>query len=293
MMFKVVLAAAVVAVVSAGCGNRVVPSSVSRLDSMINFLTGKSDRIVGGVEATPHSWPWQVALLSRAGAPTAFCGGSIVTDRYVMTAAHCCPSARNGVVRVGAHDLRNNEVNAKTIAIKRIVSHPTYNSGTLNNDFCLLELAETLTFNDHVQPICLADAEDGFTDQECFVTGWGNDVQGISPYRPGVHKPKAERAVHSRLREADQKIVDQAECNSIYGLSSRPTPITATMICGRAPGKDSCQGDSGGPFVCQKNGGPFKLVGVVSWGFGCADPKFPGVYAKTSTALEWIAGVVA
>jgi len=293
-MFKVVILAVAVATTYADCGTRSVQSNVSRLDSMINYLTGKDNgRIVGGIEATPHSWPWQVALLSRAGAPTAFCGGSIIAENWILTAAHCCPSARTGVVRVGAHDLRNNEANAKTIAIKRIVSHPRYNANNLQNDFCLLELAESLTFNEHVQPVCLADAADGFTNQECFITGWGNDVQGISPIRPGSRDAAVDRAVHSRLRQVDVRIVDQAECGRIYGGASRPTTVTSDMICARAPGKDSCQGDSGGPFVCQAAGGPFKLVGVVSWGYGCADPKFPGVYARTASALEWIAGVIA
>jgi len=266
-----------------------VESRDPSIQEIINRLTGKTDgRIVGGVEAVPHSFPWQVALLSYDGAPTAGCGGSIINNNWILTAAHCCgtpgrpiaPSSRK--IRVGAHDLRNQELNAKTYSLERVVQHPSYaGPPTYNNDFCLLKLSGSLTYSAEVSPIELGGAETG---QTCTVTGWGRTTQ-----RPGRLVGAIEpRVIQNRLRQVDVQVVDQAECSRIYNGYIKPE-----AICGRAPGKDSCQGDSGGPFVCRSSAdAAYKLVGVVSWGYGCADPKYPGVYARTTTAEQWIADTI-
>jgi len=279
MLKVVVLALAMIATVSAQCG---VPAiqPVSRLDAIIAHLTGKTDgRIVGGIEARAHSWPWQVALV-RPGSnhfDGQFCGGSIISNNYILTAAHCVGGAASSInVLVGAHNLASSsESSARVHTVSRIIVHPSYAGG--DNDFALLQLTNAITFNDQVSPVCLPGASDGPAGAKAFVTGWGSTAQ-----RPG----REQRNFPTNLRQVDQVIVDQEECKRIY--AARGFPITAAEICGRAPGKDSCQGDSGGPFVAQVAGGPFKLVGVVSWGLGCADAKYPGVYSRTSTVLSWI-----
>jgi len=274
MLSKVLIVALAIGAASAGPFNRLAE------------LT--DGRIVGGVEAAPHSFPWQVALLSRVGAATAFCGGSVVSANHVLTAAHCCAgqAASSIKVRAGAHDLRVNEAGAVTVNVARISIHPAYNDDTMDNDFCVLTLASSLPLSATLQAVALPTAADGAAGQVCTVTGWGNDVQGNGPAQNA-------RALHSRLRRVEVTVVDNAACHKKYTSSVYPVSITQTMVCGSAPGKDSCQGDSGGPFVCRANASSaYKLVGVVSWGYGCADARYPGVYARTAVAVNWVNGII-
>lgn len=282
MMLKVVvLALAIGAAVAQQCGVSAIRPISSR-DSTIAHLTGKTGgRIVGGIEAAAHSWPWQVALV-RPGSDHfngQFCGGSIISNKYVLTAAHCVGGAVNRInVLVGAHDLTSSSEGSKVHTVARVIVHPSYAGG--DNDFALLELAQAITYSNKVSPVCLPGPNDQPTGLKSYVTGWGSTAQ-----RPGRNAD--QRNFPTSLRQVDQLIVDQEECKRIY--AARGYSITAAEICGRAPGKDSCQGDSGGPFVAQLSAGaPFKLVGVVSWGLGCADSKYPGVYSKTVTVLPWI-----
>jgi len=291
-----VLAVAIGASWAAQCGAPAVhPSSFLNRDTLLAHLTGKSDgRIVGGVEAIPHSFPWQVALLQRAGATSAFCGGTIIDSQHILTAAHCVVNFFGGPVspssvkvRVGAHDLRKTtaEPNAKTVNVARITIHPSYQGGPF--DFAILRLSEALTFSNEVTPICLATAEDGPVGQRCYVTGWGSTQQYDYPNQPpGV--------AQTNLRQVQVGIISNEQCVKSYRALDAEINIPEQEICAVAPGKDSCQGDSGGPFVCKRASGEFSLVGVVSWGAGCADTNgYPGVYARTSTVLPWIASVVA
>jgi len=233
----------------------------------------KGHKIVGGIEAAPHSWPWQIAFLSSTGFQ--FCGGSIISDRWIMTAAHCCAgrSASSVKVRVGAHNLNSNTEGAVNHDIERIVNHPQYSTRpSTNQDFCLLKTKTPINFNNrNVAPACLPQANSALeaTGTECFISGWGTTASGGSST--------------SKLLQTSVAVSEQSFCNSAYG-----NVITDQMICAASPGRDTCQGDSGGPFVCKDAEGKFNLIGVTSWGRGCAMAGYPGVYARTSTALEWI-----
>jgi len=277
MLKVVVLALAIGAAAAQQCG----VSAIRPISSRDSTLTGKTGgRIVGGREAIPHSWPWQVALVRPGGDHFngQFCGGSIISNNYILTAAHCVGGSASSInVLVGAHDLTSSsESNAKVHTVSRVIVHPSYAGG--DNDFALLQLTQPVTYSAHVSPVCLPGPNDQPAGLKSYVTGWGSTAQ-----RPG----REQRNFPTSLRQVDQLIVDQEECKRIY--AARGYPITAAEICGRAPGKDSCQGDSGGPFVAQSSAGaPFKLVGVVSWGLGCADAKYPGVYSRTVSVLPWI-----
>jgi len=163
------------------------------------------------------------------------------------------------------------------------------------NDFCLLKLKEPVACNEHISPVCLPTTEHGEPGTRCWVTGWGstranrgdwNDfLREIQAAEEGQYPKNEELTARSSpvLRQVDVLVTEQSVCNTAYNGQ-----ISDDMICGAAPGKDSCQGDSGGPFVCEHDG-EYKLVGVVSWGYGCARPTHPGVYARTSHVLPWIA----
>ncbi|OQV17867.1 putative Serine protease 29 [Hypsibius exemplaris] len=299
---------------SSGCGYPVHEPDLlvhSGLRQQIAALSRPNEKIVGGTEARPHSWPWQVAMLTVASG-LQICGGSILNTKWILTAAHCCVSRgaqpSNYKIRVGAHNVLNNvEQTAVTLALSRVVVHPEYIARPVpHNDFCLLKVAndQQITFSPEVAPVCLPDETDGQPDDICWVTGWGSERQNrrslnglarLIDLSEEVVVPNTGRNRDSRasgaLRQVDVKVTSAEKCSAAY-----PAWITPQMICADNDGKDSCQGDSGGPFVCRKAAvdgivQPFKLVGVVSWGIGCARRGYPGVYARTVTALDWISNV--
>ncbi|OQV17878.1 putative Ovochymase-1 [Hypsibius exemplaris] len=293
MLRTIVLVAVVLGVTHAqNCGNPTVQPTLSRFNSLIDILSGKSERIVGGIEATPHSWPWQVVVQVGGG----LCGGSIIDDDWIMTAAHCCVSQSGAVQRpssfrvtAGEHNRnRATEPNAKQYLISKVIPHPLYNNDPVEQqDFCLLKTSTPITFNDHVKPVCLGEEGDEIVGKTCYVTGWGRTVD--SQWAP----------TSPVLQQAAVNIDDRAACHRTYNNLRFPSPnqdirlfISEDMLCASSNNKDSCQGDSGGPLVCLNARGTYNLVGVVSWGVGCAVPGIPGVYGKTSTALEWIASTL-
>lgn len=162
----------------------------------------------------------------------------------------------------------------RMVNVKRIVIHERWNSYKIDFDYALLELSEPVTFSEQVRPIELPSVNDVIPDESlCQVSGWGNTLNSSES--------------KEILREATVPIVNQEKCNRAYNR------ITPRMICAGYDegGKDSCQGDSGGPLSCIVDNGPRKLIGIVSWGRGCGQEYFPGVYARVQAAREWIQGV--
>nr|CAB3264947.1 plasminogen-like [Phallusia mammillata] len=220
-------------------------------------------RIVGGVEATPGSLPWQVSL-RNAGNNGHFCGASIIHKRWVLTAAHCItsnePSRYYGYV--GKHQKYQRDPTQLRINFQSIFKHQLFNRITLQNDITLLKLTDDLTFTDNIQPICLptsnADLEPG---RMTLVSGWGTTLGTGSS---------------SVLRQATVPLIDTEECREMIN------GVFQGMICAgyKDGGRDSCQGDSGGPLAGITDENRYELIGVVSWGYGCALPNNPGVYAQ-------------
>merc|ERR1711976_486988 len=226
-----------------------------------------SDRIVGGVETEVNEYPWQVALVSSTGSHP-FCGGTLISDRHVMTAAHCTAgsSASSIAVLVGEHRIDDGEFTR--IGLSAINDHPNYNDRSLNNDYSILTLDTPVTISPAVRPACLPSSDSDYTGKIATVSGWGSLTSGGN--QPAV------------LNEVDVTVQSNSDCKNAYGGG-----ITNNMICAADAGKDSCQGDSGGPLVTEENG-RYTLIGVVSWGYGCADARYPGVYARVTSRMDWI-----
>jgi len=221
-------------------------------------------QIVGGTEAEVGSYPFQVAVLYNG---FQGCGGSLIAEDWVLTAGHCCGSDS---VSIGRHNIAAlDEDGAETIEVDYEIVHPRYNGFTLNNDISLLKLTRPSAFS----PITWDDGSQDTSDgAPVTVIGWGTTSSG--------------GPVSDVLLEVEVNIVENSQCNSDYGLTTR---VTDVMMCAASPGKDACQGDSGGPlFVKGTNSTSDVQVGIVSWGFGCADPNYPGVYARVSEFDEWI-----
>ncbi|XP_055596184.1 trypsin 5G1-like [Uranotaenia lowii] len=223
-----------------------------------------SGRIVGGFEIPIEDVPYQVSLREFGH----FCGGSIIGSQWVLTAGHCVSSSSSPgeTIRIGSAD---NGQGGQIVKLKRAIQHPKYDSMTTDYDFTLLELAEEIKFTESYKAIELPEQDEPVEDGSmCLVSGWGN-TQNWSDNR-------------RILRAANVPSVNQKECDQAYSVYGG---ITDRMICAgyEKGGKDACQGDSGGPLVSEG-----KLVGVVSWGKGCAEEGYPGVYSRVASVREWI-----
>ncbi|XP_028971322.1 serine protease hepsin isoform X1 [Esox lucius] len=242
------------------------------------------DRIVSGVDARQGSWPWQVSLQYDG---VHQCGGSIISDRWIVSAAHCFPERYRHVARwrvlLGSIYNKPTHKNVRVLEVKTVVYHSSYlpfvdpNIDDNSRDIAVLALAQPLQFTDCIQPVCLPHYGQRLIDgQMGTVTGWGN---------VGYYGNLADV-----LQEANVPIINDAVCNAPDYYDNQ---ITTSMFCAgfEKGGTDACQGDSGGPFVaqdCLSKASRYRLLGVVSWGTGCATAKKPGVYTRVSRFLPWI-----
>ncbi|VDI50713.1 Hypothetical predicted protein [Mytilus galloprovincialis] len=242
--------------------------------------TSRVSRIVGGRESIPHSWPWMVLLRFRTATIT--CGGSLVRGAdgniVIVTAAHCVDGATDPAdwkADVGVHSRASMEPNQKEYGIQEIIPNPGFNFQFLDDDIAILKTAWPIELNDYVQPICMTTENSELkVGQECVVMGWGADVQGGSPV--------------DRLHEVYKPIIADVDCGnalSVFGYNNNSMLCAGNLVQG---GVDACSFDSGVPFACKNTNGQWELVGISSWGFGCAQPGYPGVYTEVYTFLQWI-----
>ncbi|XP_070816866.1 chymotrypsin A-like [Chaetodon trifascialis] len=229
-------------------------------------------RIVNGEEAVPHSWPWQVSLQRSNGFH--FCGGSVISETWVVTAAHCSVRTSDRVV-VGEHDRASSSEAVQVMGVGKVFKNPGFNMFTTSSDIALIKLASPIQMNARVSPVCLAETADNFPGgTQCVTSGWGL-TRYNAPDTPAL------------LQQATLPLLSNDQCKQYWG-----NRITNTMICAGASGVSSCMGDSGGPLVCEK-AGAWTLVGIVSWGSGNCSTSVPGVYARVSALRAWVDQTIA
>uniref|UniRef100_A0A3B5AZP8 Chymotrypsin-like protease CTRL-1 n=1 Tax=Stegastes partitus TaxID=144197 RepID=A0A3B5AZP8_9TELE len=220
--------------------------------------------------ATPGSWPWQAALSANG---SVFCGGSLITDEWVLTAAYCTArmNINDTMVRLGLQTVSGVNPNEVSRGIVANVCFPAYDPETYDNDICLLKLSAPVNFTDYIRPVCLAAANSTFYSGTSFITGFGStDNFGSNPnVLQQVNIPRFGRR--------------QCECE-------QPN-VTRNMIC--AGGQASCRGDYGGPLV-NSNGPNSSWIqsGILSGDYDCATPRGPGVYTLVSRYQQWIEATV-
>ncbi len=238
-----------------------------------NTAGNGGNRIIGGQATEVNEYPWQVALV-RGDFPN--CGGTIINERYVLTAAHCLRGGVPDTVRAGNYLMWEQDPDEKNVKVKRAVKHPRWNPQNIDYDMALLELEEDLDLDgsEAYGAACLpSNPDETYAGEQAVVTGWGDRGVGQGPTE--------------FLMEAQVTVTPPDDCGNYPKRH-----ITESMICAAAPDKDSCQGDSGGPLVVRKHG-RYYLAGVVSWGWGCANPGLPGVYARVTEGLQWIKDITA
>jgi secreted trypsin-like serine protease len=253
-------------------------------ETVTAFLDGKAPKIVGGKVAAEGAYPWQVSLGVAwiADAYRAhFCGGSVYSESWIITAAHCVKGNQPEEISIAAG---TNYLGPGTIRhnVRRIIVHKGYDPGTSDNDVALLELFEPLALNAKTRTIPLLGktAEPKLLTEGAAleVTGWGATNEGGAPV--------------GNLRFVSVPFVTRETCNRPLVYNGQ---ITGNMICAGmlAGGTDSCQGDSGGPLTVTAPSASPALAGIVSWGEGCARPNKVGVYTRVSQYADWVSNCVA
>jgi secreted trypsin-like serine protease len=258
-----------------------------------------TDMIVGGRPAEEGKYPWQVRIYSTMDDKIGFCGGSIIGDRWILTAAHCVLDTEAVIVGYGSTD----RTMTTKIPSEKIIVHPAYLAGE-KADLALIKLSKpipnaAIDLADPAQERVLMPAGAKVT-----VTGWGA-IWDFPAFQNAVQVMAGRSALSERkllsdeelqaprlLHEVDVEVIDDTECKAVYeGLQVPAFSIGDTEICATGPtgGKDSCFGDSGGPLVvAADNKRGYTQVGIVSWGPQCGNPLFPGVYARVSSFSDWI-----
>nr|AAD31268.1 trypsinogen RdoT2 precursor [Rhyzopertha dominica] len=219
-------------------------------------------RIVGGEDAEIEEYNYTVQVQWYG---YQICGGAIISSSYVLTAAHCTDGLEpNRIQRSCRHFLTG--IGGVVIPVSVAYKNPNYDYRDFDYDICILELASALEFSASIGPIPLPASEQYIAaGTDSIVTGWGRLEEG--------------GATPTQLQSVVVPIVSQEACQEAYNVFL----ITDRMICAGVEegGKDACQGDSGGPLVADD-----VLVGLVSWGYGCARPNYPGVYTRVPALVN-------
>lgn len=237
---------------------------------------------MGGAEALKYAYPWMVALLIDG---RHFCGGSLIDNQHVITAAHCTDKANSITMLLGTHNIKaasGEEDGRKVYNITRsnIFQHPEYNGNTITHDISILRLPEPVLFTDRIKPICLPNRyflSKFFTDDDVRVSGWGKPADnspGVSPV----------------LKEADVKVLSNSQCRIAFrGI------VTGNLICVATSRTASpCKGDSGGPLMFQRNGplGPYYMqLGIVSFGSLTCEKGLPVGFTRITAFMDYISQV--
>uniref|UniRef100_A0A8C4TQ52 Peptidase S1 domain-containing protein n=1 Tax=Erpetoichthys calabaricus TaxID=27687 RepID=A0A8C4TQ52_ERPCA len=232
-------------------------------------------RILNGQASQPGRWPWQVSL--RYGG-THICGGSVITNSWVLTAAQC--------VLLGMHVLQGENPGMVRSRVRRLIPHEKYNKSTMENNIALIELEQPVPYGHLIQPVCLPKSGHTFQlNGTCYVSGWGGP-RTLTTFSEPLSTPTV-------LRQAAVDLISSEQCDCINGLpgsfKTNRTRVLPGMICSWISGgsEGSCVGDAGGPLVCNENDTWF-LAGVSSFNDACMSANRPTVYTEVTGFSEWI-----
>ncbi|XP_012500788.1 PREDICTED: transmembrane protease serine 11D [Propithecus coquereli] len=237
-----------------------------------DLISLSEERVIGSTQAQEGDWPWQVSLQVNN---VHHCGGVLISNTWVLTAAHCFKSysePRQWTATFGVYTasplLRKR--------IRRIIIHNNYKSVNHENDIAVVQLDSSVDFTKNIHTVCLPEATQNILPgSTAYVTGWGALEYGGNTV--------------TDLRQGQVRIISNDVCNAPASYNGA---VLSGMLCaGTSQGSivDACQGDSGGPLVQEDSRRLWFLVGIVSWGEQCGLPDKPGVYTRVTAYRNWIA----
>ncbi|XP_078515096.1 transmembrane protease serine 12-like [Lissotriton helveticus] len=242
-----------------------------------------TSRIIGGKTARDGAWPWQVSLEHYAlfKGYEHICGGSVISEIWLLSAAHCFRKAKSALywrAILGLRTLYTPSASTVVRSIQKIIVKSDFHRETMVNDIALLRLKVPIVYSAYIQPICIPNNPEINISLPCFISGWGRTTEGGS--------------ISRFLKEAQVDIIPTKICNQQDWYAGI---VHDTMICAgfERGGIDSCQGDSGGPFACFfSKTKSFYQLGVTSFGYGCGHPRNPGIYTHVASYRNWIENVI-
>ncbi|KFM80909.1 Serine proteinase stubble, partial [Stegodyphus mimosarum] len=243
-------------------------------------------RIVGGRKSHYLRWPWMISLRRYEG--QAFkhkCGAALLNELWAISAAHCVDGKlpNDVMLRLGEYNLYRTDESHPHVErrIYMIVIHPNFDPVTYENDLALLRFYEPVQFRANIVPVCLPKSVGNIAGRTAVVTGWG--------------RLSEEGELPGSLHEVHMPILTNKECEDMYSAAGYSETIKDVFVCAGvlSGGLDACEGDSGGPMVIRGERGHWTLVGLISWGMGCAAPKQPGVYTRITKFTDWINEIIA
>ncbi|XP_044736405.1 brachyurin-like [Chrysoperla carnea] len=228
-------------------------------------------RIVGGFEARPNMFPYQAALNINTPNGTYFCGGSVISKRTILTAAHCAEGATDFVILLGTNTLNAATPGEMEVKTNTSIVHPDWNPDNLTNDIALVLLNEDITFSDQIKPVTLESSSsqnDNIVNMTARVSGWGKDSD-------------AAIGITNKLRYTFVRTTDRSTCKRYYGQF----PPNDICVSGRTGLwlRGACSGDSGGPLTINKI-----QVGIVSFGGLLCQAGIPGGYTRVAPYIDFI-----
>ncbi|KAJ9580604.1 hypothetical protein L9F63_024219 [Diploptera punctata] len=247
---------------------------VTPMDVSVPLVEGAPEvvapKIVNGQQATRGQFPYQAAVYLDS---SSFCGGSLISTTFVLTAAHCAQSVSRFTVYLGAQALSASESGRVIVTSTSKIVHASYNPSTIANDIALIRLPSAVSLTSFIQTIALPGrslSSNSFAGSTVTVSGWGRTATSTS--------------VSNQLNYVDLTVITNSACSSFFG-----SYILASTICADGSNRQgSCNGDSGGPMVVT-SGGQRIQIGVVSFGsgLGCT-AGYPTAYARVTSFLDWI-----
>nr|XP_018898285.1 PREDICTED: venom protease-like isoform X1 [Bemisia tabaci] len=250
--------------------------------------------ITGGSDASPREFP-HMALIGFGSPPKYQCGGSLISDRFVLSAAHCERHPRFGGIQsilLGELDFstESDDATPQTYGVSRVIVHPQYRSESTYNDIMLVELDRKVEFSLYIRPLCL-QTKKTIPGTKGIASGWGRLeagiflVESVGPSSPMLQKIQLPFVSHKKCNDSFKGNAGTAQL--MNGIDDR-----IQLCAGAEKGKDSCQGDSGGPLQISLGDCMYSQVGVVSFGRICGTAGSPGVYTRVSAYIPWIEKIV-